>query len=86
MAWSDPPTENQINALGREYDAIFYDLITEHENVLDDGFTKEAAKQIKTRREISEELSQACHGRIMNSEARAWLKRYFEAKSLKVEF
>ncbi len=76
MAWSDPPTEAQIYFLARQYDAILYDRIGDARDELSDSLTKDAARLIKTRREMSEEIDvTARRGVVKHQSAREFLER-----------
>lgn len=86
MAWSDKPTDNQIWALMREYDAILYDIVEANEDKLDARFTEQAARQIPTRKEVSDEIGHACHGEIHHPAAREWLEKYFKEKGVEAKF
>lgn len=83
MAWNDTPTPNQVYALMRAYDAILWDISEQYKNSLDPRYTETAARQIKTRKEISAEIKATSHGKIENYEARKWLEDYFESKGIK---
>lgn len=76
MAWSDPPTEAQVYFLARQYDAILYDRIGDARDELSDDLTKDAARLINTRREMSEEIDvTARKGIVKHRAAREFLKR-----------
>lgn len=85
MAWSDKPTESQICFLARQYDAILYDRIGKVRDELDDDLTKNAARLIKTRREISEEIDTTCRkGIVSHLRAREYLENELKKKNIKV--
>lgn len=76
MAWGDRPTENQIYFLAKQYDAILYDRIGRKRDGLDDELTKNAARLIATRREISDEIDATTRkGIVKHAKARAYLDR-----------
>lgn len=85
MAWNDKPTENQICFLAREYDAILYDRIGEVRDKLDDDLTKNAARLIKTRREMSEEIDTSCRkGTVSHLEAREYLENELRKNNIEL--
>lgn len=74
MALSDPPTDNQIMYLRREYDAILYDQDLD----FPESLTEMAVRQIPTRGEISREIKNALGGVIAHPKARQYILSYFE--------
>ena len=82
MAWKDAPTPNQVYALMRAYDAILWDISEKYKDSLDPRYTETAARQIRTRKEISAEIKAASHGKIENPEARKWLEDYFKSEGI----
>lgn len=86
MAWSDKPTENQICFLARQYDAILYDRIGGIRDTQNKDLTKNAAKLIKTRREISKEIDTACRkGVVSHLKARAYLENELRKNNIKLD-
>lgn len=86
MAWSDKPTENQICFLARHYDAILYDRIGRVRDELSDNLTKDAARLIKTRREISDEIDiTARKGVVKHREAREFLEKELAKNNITIK-
>lgn len=85
MAYSDKPTEHQVNCLTRAYDAILYDLIGRKRDEMDDELTRNAAKLIKTRREISQEIDVAQRkGVIKSRKAREFFEKELKNIGIKI--
>lgn len=83
MPWKDKPTDNQIYYLARIYDAILYDNIGDIRDRLPDDLTKNAARLINTRKEISDEIKIAGSKLVVkNSAARSYINAELEKHGL----
>lgn len=96
MAWSDKPTEAQIGALARDYEALIYDLLDDAkrsgarlleitlQEIIDDGVVKKAIGLIPDRGEMTRAI--ASGNQHMNAAVADYLESFCTERGVNIKF